>query len=189
MTSLDKILVGLDDQIRTTIVILGAYRDNPFAARAVAQAGTSRSVAASAGLAAPAKPGIGATLGAGTLIAFATAPGPFALDGRARQPVFHGTAAAHRNARARSPTDAHPGARGCCNGDQQQAGPVVQFIAPRRGLPGRQPALTPPATGRLHLPSPVRPCHWRHSFAASYAAAAGLVTAWHISVCSSPERV
>jgi tetratricopeptide (TPR) repeat protein len=87
MTDVDKILAGLDDQVRTNVVILDACRDNPFAAQALAQAGTTRSVA-SAGLAAPSSLGAGATLGAGTLIAFATAPGQVALDGTGADSPF-----------------------------------------------------------------------------------------------------
>ena len=81
MTELDAIMAGLDDQLRTNIVILDACRDNPLARDVVAQAGPSRSIVARAGLAAPSGLGAGATVGAGTLIAFATAPGQIALDG------------------------------------------------------------------------------------------------------------
>jgi uncharacterized caspase-like protein len=79
-------LAGLEDQLRTTIVILDACRDNPLAAR-VADAVPSRTLAR-AGLAAPGALGGGATLGAGTLIAFATAPGQVALDGSGSNSPF-----------------------------------------------------------------------------------------------------
>ena len=80
VTDVDVLLAGLDGQIRTSIVILDACRNNPLE-RTVADAGANRSVEARAGLAAPAALGAGATRGAGTLIAFATAPGQVALDG------------------------------------------------------------------------------------------------------------
>jgi uncharacterized caspase-like protein len=86
MTIVDTVLAGLEDQRRTTIVMLDACRDNPLAAR-VASAGPSRSLARP-GLAAPAGLGAGATLGAGTLIAFATAPGQVALDGSGHNSPF-----------------------------------------------------------------------------------------------------
>jgi len=53
-------------------------RDNPLAQQ-VAAAGATRSVVVRSGLAAPSGLGAGATQGAGTLIAFATAPGQVAL--------------------------------------------------------------------------------------------------------------
>ncbi len=81
MTEVDTILTGLDDQIRTNIVILDACRNNPLAQQAVTQSGPARSITVRSGLAAPSGLGPGATLGAGTLIAFATAPGQVALDG------------------------------------------------------------------------------------------------------------
>jgi len=74
MTDMDTILAGLDDQVRTNILIFDACRNNPMAQQ-TASAEPSRSVGAGSGLAAPASLGAGATLGAGTLIAFATAPG------------------------------------------------------------------------------------------------------------------
>ena len=80
MIDMDSILAGLDDQLRTNILIFDACRNNPLAQR-VASAELSRSIQGESGLAAPVTPGSGATLGAGTLIAFATAPGQVALDG------------------------------------------------------------------------------------------------------------
>ena len=80
MVDMDTIMAGLDDQVRTNILILDACRNNPMASR-VASAEPSRAVEAGPGLAAPASLGAGSTLGAGTLIAFATALGQVALDG------------------------------------------------------------------------------------------------------------
>src|SRR5437016_4612983 len=79
MMDLDTIMAGLDDQVRTNILILDACRNNPMAPK-VASTGPARDIeAGSSGLAAPATLGAGSTLGAGTLIAFATAPGQVAL--------------------------------------------------------------------------------------------------------------
>jgi tetratricopeptide (TPR) repeat protein len=73
---LDKILAGLDDEARANIVILDACRDNPLARSFASRLGATRSSAVPSGLAGyPA-------VGTGTLIAFATAPGQTALDGR-----------------------------------------------------------------------------------------------------------
>ncbi len=95
MTDLDTILAGLDDQIRTNIVILDACRDNPTAEKVTKVAGVSRSVAVRSGLAAPAGLGKGATLGAGTLLAFATAPGQVALDGDGENSPFSAALSRH----------------------------------------------------------------------------------------------
>lgn len=88
MTDVDLLLAGLDGQIRTNIIILDACRDNPLAQPKPAQAGGGRSVGVRSGLAAPAVLGAGATRGAGTLIAFATAPGQVALDGTGANSPF-----------------------------------------------------------------------------------------------------
>ncbi|UFZ04353.1 caspase family protein [Bradyrhizobium ontarionense] len=80
LVDMDQILAGLDDEVRTNILILDACRNNPFAAPATT-AETGRGLAGATGLAAPTSLGTGATSGAGTLIAFATAPGKVALDG------------------------------------------------------------------------------------------------------------
>lgn len=80
MTDVEFILTGLDDRIRTNIVVLDACRDNPMV-KTTAVAEASRSVNMRSGLATPSGLGSGATLGAGTLLAFATAPGQVALDG------------------------------------------------------------------------------------------------------------
>ena len=68
---LDRIMAGLDDEGRTNIIILDACRDNPLGKNLAAKA---RSTAGS-GLAAI------SSVGTGSLIAFATAPGQTALDG------------------------------------------------------------------------------------------------------------
>jgi tetratricopeptide (TPR) repeat protein len=73
---LDKILAGLDDAARANIIILDACRDNPLARSFASRMGASRSAAVPGGLAGY------STVGTGTLIAFATAPGQTALDGR-----------------------------------------------------------------------------------------------------------
>ena len=73
---LDKILAGLDDAARANIIILDACRDNPLARSFASRLGASRSAAVPGGLAGY------STVGTGTLIAFATAPGQTALDGR-----------------------------------------------------------------------------------------------------------
>ena len=95
MTDVDTILAGLDDQIRTNIVILDAYRDNPLAEKVAEIAGASRSVKVRSGLAAPSDLGKGGTVGAGTLLAFATAPGQLALDGDGTNSPFTTALARH----------------------------------------------------------------------------------------------
>jgi hypothetical protein len=79
---LDKILGSLDDPARATIVILDACRDNPLSRSFRAKLGATRSGAVGAGLAAY------SSLGTGTLIAFATAPGQTALDGQGSNSPF-----------------------------------------------------------------------------------------------------
>ena len=94
MTEVDQMLSGLDDQIRTNIVILDACRNNPVAPQP-AGAEASRSVALRSGLAAPSGLGKGATTGAGTLLAFATAPGQVALDGDGDNSPFSAALSRH----------------------------------------------------------------------------------------------
>ena len=72
---LDKVLAGLDDEARANIIVLDACRDNPLARSFAGKLGATRTAAVPAGLAGY------ATVGTGTLIAFATAPGQTALDG------------------------------------------------------------------------------------------------------------
>jgi tetratricopeptide (TPR) repeat protein len=94
MIDMDTILAGLDDQVRTNILILDACRNNPMAPQ-VASAAPNRAIEAGSGLAAPAALGSGATLGAGTLIAFATAPGQVALDGESANSPFSAALSRH----------------------------------------------------------------------------------------------
>ena len=98
MMDMDTIMAGLDDQVRTNILILDACRNNPMAPK-VATAGASRgiegSIEAGSGLAAPTSLGAGSTLGAGTLIAFATAPGQVALDGEGANSPFSAALSRH----------------------------------------------------------------------------------------------
>jgi uncharacterized caspase-like protein len=94
LTDVDTMLTGLDDQIRTNIVILDACRDNPLAP-SVPAPGAARSLKTRSGLAAPSELGKGATLGAGTLLAFATAPGQVALDGDGENSPFSAALARH----------------------------------------------------------------------------------------------
>jgi tetratricopeptide (TPR) repeat protein len=94
MTDMDTILAGLEDQVRTNILIFDACRNNPIAQQ-TASAGHSRAIASASGLAAPATPSTGATRGAGTLIAFATAPGQVALDGDGSNSPFSAALSHH----------------------------------------------------------------------------------------------
>ncbi|MET4327526.1 tetratricopeptide (TPR) repeat protein [Bradyrhizobium sp. i1.15.2] len=94
MIDMDTIMTGLDDQVRTNILIFDACRNNPMAQQ-VASAGTNRAIEAASGLAAPTSLGAGATLGAGTLIAFATAPGQVALDGEGANSPFSAALSRH----------------------------------------------------------------------------------------------
>ncbi|QOZ70595.1 caspase family protein [Bradyrhizobium arachidis] len=94
MIDMDAIMAGLDDQVRTNILIFDACRNNPMAQK-VASAGTNRAIEGASGLAAPTSLGAGATLGAGTLIAFATAPGQVALDGEGANSPFSAALSRH----------------------------------------------------------------------------------------------
>jgi uncharacterized caspase-like protein len=94
MLDMDMIMAGLDDQVRTNLLILDACRNNPMAQK-VTSAGTDRGIEAGSGLAAPTTLGAGATLGAGTLIAFATAPGQVALDGEGANSPFSAALSRH----------------------------------------------------------------------------------------------
>jgi uncharacterized caspase-like protein len=76
---LDKILSSLDDETRANILILDACRDNPLSR---SFAGKARSGSVGGGLAAY------STVGSGTLIAYATAPGRVALDGSGANSPF-----------------------------------------------------------------------------------------------------
>ncbi|WP_369722574.1 caspase family protein [Bradyrhizobium sp. LLZ17] len=94
MIDMDTIMAGLDDQVRTNILIFDACRNNPMAQRVTA-ASSSRGIEGVSGLAAPSSLGSGATLGAGTLIAFATAPGQVALDGEGANSPFSAALSRH----------------------------------------------------------------------------------------------
>lgn len=94
MIDMDTILAGLDDQVRTNILIFDACRNNPMAQQ-VASAGSNRGIEGASGLAAPTSLGAGVTLGAGTLIAFATAPGQVALDGEGTNSPFSAALSRH----------------------------------------------------------------------------------------------
>ena len=94
MMDMDTIMAGLDDQVRTNILILDACRNNPMAPK-LASTGPARDIEAGSGLAAPATLGAGSTLGAGTLIAFATAPGQVALDGEGPNSPFSAALTRH----------------------------------------------------------------------------------------------
>jgi tetratricopeptide (TPR) repeat protein len=93
MMDMDTIMAGLDDQLRTNIFILDACRNNPMAPQ-VASIGAGRAIEGD-GLAAPSSLGSGSTLGAGTLIAFATAPGKVALDGEGANSPFSAALSRH----------------------------------------------------------------------------------------------
>ncbi|MCK1716121.1 MULTISPECIES: caspase family protein [unclassified Bradyrhizobium] len=94
MIDMDTIMAGLDDQVRTNILIFDACRNNPMAQQ-VASTGASRGIEGASGLAAPTGLGAGATLGAGTLIAFATAPRQVALDGEGANSPFSAALSRH----------------------------------------------------------------------------------------------
>ena len=94
MIDMDTIMAGLDDQVRTNILIFDACRNNPMAQQ-VASAAANRGIEGASGLAAPTSLGAGATLGAGTLIAFATAPGQVALDGEGANSPFSAALSRH----------------------------------------------------------------------------------------------
>jgi tetratricopeptide (TPR) repeat protein len=94
MIDMDTIMAGLDDQVRTNILIFDACRNNPMAQRVVS-AGAGRGIEGASGLAAPGSLGSGATFGAGTLIAFATAPGQVALDGEGANSPFSAALSRH----------------------------------------------------------------------------------------------
>ena len=94
MLEMDTIMAGLDDQVRTNILIMDACRNNPMAQQTVS-AGANRGIEAGSGLAAPTSLGAGSTLGAGTLIAYATAPGQVALDGEGANSPFSAALSRH----------------------------------------------------------------------------------------------
>lgn len=95
LIDLDFIMAGLDDKLRANVIVLDACRDNPFAAKAAEQADASRSLGVRSGLAPQSGLATGGTLGAGTLLAFATAPGQVALDGEGDNSPFSGALGRH----------------------------------------------------------------------------------------------
>jgi tetratricopeptide (TPR) repeat protein len=78
LIDIDRILKGLDDEAHANIIVLDACRDNPFETRLA----PSRSVGRGSGLVAY------QSVGSGTLIAFATAPGNTAEDGSGAHSPF-----------------------------------------------------------------------------------------------------
>ena len=94
MIDMDTILAALDDHVRTNILVFDACRNNPLVPQA-ASSEPGRAIAAGSGLAAPGTLGTGQTLGAGTLIAFATAPGQVALDGEGANSPFSAALSRH----------------------------------------------------------------------------------------------
>ncbi len=95
MTDMDKILAGLDDQVRTNVLIFDACRNDPFAQQTASAGGRGVEIKTRSGLAQPTAPSAGSTLGAGTLIAFATAPGQVALDGEGANSPFSAALTRH----------------------------------------------------------------------------------------------
>jgi tetratricopeptide (TPR) repeat protein len=93
MIDVDFLLSGLDDQVRTNVVILDACRNNPTVEQKLTTGG--RAFGRVSGLAAPSGLGAGAALGAGTLLAFATAPGQVALDGDGSNSPFSAALSRH----------------------------------------------------------------------------------------------
>ena len=79
----------------TTQCLVQLYHWKPAEAQQVAAAGTNRGIEGASGLAAPTSLGAGATLGADTLIAFATAPGQVALDGEGANSPFSAALSRH----------------------------------------------------------------------------------------------
>ncbi len=86
---LDTLLEGLDSPSRANIIILDACRNNPFAQTMASRYGAGRGLAPQPGLAGY------ANVGAGTLIAFSTAPDKIALDGDGAHSPFTEALARH----------------------------------------------------------------------------------------------
>jgi hypothetical protein len=79
---IDKLLESLGDPGHTNIILLDACRDNPLARSFASHLPATRSAAVSTGLAPY------SAIGTGTLIAYATAPGQTALDGKGKDSPF-----------------------------------------------------------------------------------------------------
>jgi hypothetical protein len=77
-----KILDGVSDAARSSILVLDACRDNPFTDKNSSRSLKSRAMAAAQGLAAY------STIGRGSLIAYSTAPDQVALDGQGANSPF-----------------------------------------------------------------------------------------------------
>jgi uncharacterized caspase-like protein len=75
------VLQMMEAEVPTRLVLLDACRDNPLARTLARSMGATRSTVVGQGLA-------GIQAGAGTLIAYATAPGEVALDGGGRNSPF-----------------------------------------------------------------------------------------------------
>ena len=95
LIDLDFIMAGLDDKLRANIIMLDACRNNPFEQTIGAQANAGRAIAIRSGLAPQSGLSTGGTLGAGTLLAFATAPGQIALDGDGSNSPFSSALGRH----------------------------------------------------------------------------------------------
>ncbi|MGY4452318.1 hypothetical protein ACVWZR_006978 [Bradyrhizobium sp. i1.3.1] len=136
MIDMDTIMAGLDDQVRTNILIFDACRNNPMAQQ-VAAAGTNRGIEGASGLAAPTSLGAGATLGAGDADRVRHRAGPGRARWRRRQlAVLRRPLPPSRHAGAGGATDADARTGGSGLEHEEQAGAVVELIAARRGLPG-----------------------------------------------------
>ena len=92
MTNVETIIAGLDDQVRTNVFILDACRNNPMAGAA---AGRPQHAISPPDSSAPTGLAAGVMRGAGTLIAFATAPGQVALDGDGANSPFSDSLSRH----------------------------------------------------------------------------------------------
>lgn len=88
LIDLDFIMAGLEDKLRANVIVLDACRDNPFTSKVSIASSAGRSVTIRSGLAPQAGLSSGGTQGAGTLIAFATAPGQVAFDGEGASSPF-----------------------------------------------------------------------------------------------------
>src|SRR5204863_7413276 len=80
------LLARLDDTTRISIPTFDRCRNNRF--ERVGDTGCARWIAMTSGLASAGSLGAGASAGAGTLIAFPTAPGKVALDGEGANSPF-----------------------------------------------------------------------------------------------------
>ena len=167
---LDRVLSGLNDPSRASIVVLDACRDNPMAR---IFASNTRSAAVGTGLAAY------ATVGTGTLIAYSTAPGKVAADGNRGNSPFSESFAKHLRMPGLEVTAiADTRAQRGCRRNRRGAGAVGHIVAARRRLPcrlARCACAGRPARKIETLPAPQSPGFKPASAAAS--AAGGGATA------------